>query len=422
MAFVIPEALKRAQNPMLRGILRSIATTDEMSALIAIEPVDGTSIKLDREGTLPSTTFIPDAGTSTEESSGTDDVPEVQFRRIVGNLDVDNLAAGVGGDSGAEKLNRLLGKKSKATWRLMKDKLINGGHTTGHTFGTLSGSVTGIAVAVDSIDVYSPHLDSTRRGPGSIKYTHTGTFWSFRAPGDIDYGTPVAVAGDGQATLHSHNPSYFITATIDVSDATADDEAGIYFTSSNDEFDGLWEMADPSLVTPVVGGNGDNFTLALLDDLMDIQKVREGRHFIMPGKLVNQYYAAVRALGGADPQHVTIPGIGSQAPVYRGVPILANDNISTYTVGSGTTSDMALVSLDPNEGLVLAAQSSGGPTAALSPDADPRIRSVFGFRIESLGPLEGKDANRTRVKWYGAPVLKSLLSCAVKQGVLHTNA
>ena len=421
MAFVIPEALKRAQNPMLRGILRSIATTDEMSSLIAIEPVDGTSIKLDREGTLPSTEFIADAGTTTEESTGTDDVPEVQFRRIVGNLDIDNLAAGTGGDSQAEKVNRLLGKKSKATWRLMKDKLINGGHTTGHTFGTLSGSVTGIAVAVDSM-TYSAHLDSTRRGPGSIKYTHTGTFWSFRAPGDIAYGTPVAVAGDSTVTLKSHNPSFFITPTIDVSDATADDEASIYFTSTNDEFDGLWEMCDPSLITAVVGGNGDNFTLSLLDDLMDVQKVRESRAFIMPGKLVNQYYAAVRALGGADPQHVTVPGIGSQAPTYRGVPLLANDNISTYTVGSGTVSDMALVSLDPNEGLVLAAQSSGGPSQALSPDADPRIRSVMGFRIESLGPLEGKDANRTRVKWYGAPVLKSLLSCAVKQGVLHTNA
>jgi len=51
---------------------------------------------------------------------------------------------------------------------------------------------------------------------------------------------------------------------------------------------------------------------------------------------------------------------------------------------------------------------------AFSPNADPRTRSVFGFRIEDLGPLEGKDARRTRVKWYGAPALKSLLSCAVK--------
>jgi hypothetical protein len=285
----------------------------------------------------------------------------------------------------------------------------------------------GTGTGADGIATYGPHLDSARRGPGSIKITDTsvgvdGVLY-FRAPGDIDYGEGVVIDADADYTVKSHNPSNFIIVTIDASDIDAADlETTIRFVSSNDEFDGLWEMADPSLITAVVGANGDNFTLALLDDLMDVQKVREGRAFIMPGKLVNQYYAAVRGLGGADPQHMVIPGIGSQAPIYRGVPILANDNITTYAVSSGTVSDMALISLDPNEGLVLAAQSSGGPTQAMSPDADPRVRSVLGFRIESLGPLEGKDANRTRVKWYGAPVLKSLLSCAVKQGVLHTNA
>jgi hypothetical protein len=83
-------------------------------------------------------------------------------------------------------------------------------------------------------------------------------------------------------------------------------------------------------------------------------------------------------------------------------------------------SDIALVSLDPNEGLVLGAQTTGGEAGAFSPDADPRVRSVLGFRITNVGELEGKDATRTRVKFYGAPALKSYLALAVKQGVFQS--
>lgn len=414
MAFTIPEALKRITNPMTAAILKSIVTTDELGALISIQPESGTGIKLDREGTLPSTTFIPDTGVSTEESSGTDDTPEVQFRRIVGNLDVDLLSDA--GDPSAQ--NRLIGKKAKATWRLMKDKLINGGHTTGHNFGNAP-TAASIPLALDGGITYSAHLDSARRGPGSIRYTHAGTLWSFRAPGDRDFGTPVEVATDLTVTLKSDNPSYFISATIDASDVTADDEVPIFFTSSNDEYDGLWEMADPALVSPIVGASGDAFSLTMLDDLIDVQKIREQRAFLMNGKLVNKFYAALRALGGIDPQHITIPGYAGQVPTYRGIPILTDDNITSYVATATAVSDMALVSLSPDEGLVLGAQTAGGAAGAFSPDADPRVRPVLGFRITALGELEGKDARRTRVKWYGAPVLKSTLALAVKQGVVQ---
>lgn len=410
MAFTIPEALKRVQNKMTAGILKSIATTDELGALISIEAVDGTALKLDREGTLPSTTFIPDTGVATEESSGADDVPEVQFRRIVGSLDIDNLA-GAGNDAGTK--NRLIGKKAKTTWRLMKDKLINGGRVTGFSIQTSE-----INTAVTAMD-YSAHLDSTRRGPGTIKYVNTGKLWSFRAPGDITFGTPVAAAADGDFTLTSHNPSNFITATIDVSAATANAEESVYFTSSNNEFDGLWEMCDPSMVT-ATAANGTAFAISMFDDLIDTQKIREQRAFICNGKVVNRYFAAMRSLGGTDPATISIPGYNGVVPTYRGIPVLTDDNIANYTQGTGTVSDIALVSLSPSEGLVIAAQTAGGGAGAFTPDADPRTRSVLGFRIEDVGILEGKDAVRTRVKWYGAPVLKSTLACAVIQGVIET--
>lgn len=411
MAFTLPEALKRATNPMTRLMIKSIATTDELGAVIKVEPVDGTSIKLDREGSLPSTGFIADqhaeaATGGINESTGADDVPEVQFRRIVGDLDIDLLAEGTGGESRDAKRNRLVAKKAKSTWRLMKDKLVNGARVTGHTLSATTASITAMA--------YGPHLDSTRRGPGSIKYTHTGTTWQFREPGAADYGAPVTVAADATVVLPGWNPSNYIQPSIDVSAAVANFEVLVYFTSSNNEFEGLSEMCSPDLIVPVVGGTGDAFSIAMLDELIDLQKVREERAFLMNGKLVNRYYAALRALGGADPQHMTLPGYAGQVPTYRGIPILTNDNLSAYAIGGTDCADMGLVSLSANDGLVLAAQTGGG---SLTPDADPRVRPVLGFRVTSLGELEGKDAERYRVKWYGAPVLKSLLACSMKQGV-----
>lgn len=409
MALTIPEALKKVQNAMTRGMLKSVVTTSELGAMISIENVSGIGLKLDREGLLPTTEFIDDTGVSTEESTGSDDIPVVQFRRIVGNLDIDGLAEA----ATPENRNRQIGKKAKATWRLMKDKLINGGHTTGHTL-----SDTGAPFTALSAFSYGPHLDSARRGPGSIKYELTGDKWSFRAPGEAAYGPTVASTA-GTITLKGFNESNFITVT-DSGAAAADGETLIYFTSTTNEFDGLWELAHPSMVTGVAGGNGDAFDFGLLDALIDVQKVRENRAFIMNGKLINKYFEEQRALGGTDPVHVAIPGYNAQVPTYRGIPCLTEDNITSYTVGSGTVSDIALVSLNPDEGLVLGAQSVGGEVGALSPDADPRVRSVFGFRVERLGPLEGKDADRTRVKWYGAPALKSWQALAVKQGVVQT--
>jgi len=411
MALTIPEALKRVTNPMTQMILRSVATTSELGAAISIESSSGNGLRLDREGLLPDSEFIDDAGATTEESTGADDVPVVQFRRIVGNMDVDGLAQAATPDS----TNRQLAKKSKATWRLMKDKLINGGHTTG---SDIVASITGIT----AVNAYGPWLDSSRRGPGAIKMDMISTGAEadvyFRAPGERDYGPAVNVVADADITVKGFNESYYINVHVDISAVTADEEVMVSFTSSNDEFDGLWEMAHPSMVIPVASaGTGDDFDLSQLDALVDTQKIREQRAFLMPGSLVNKFFEEHRSLGGIDPNHIALPGYSGLVPSYRGIPVLTEDNITTYVEGSDVVADMALVSLNPDEGLVLAAQSTGGEVSALSPDADPRTRSVFGFRIENLGPLEAKDAVRTRVKWYGAPALKSYLALAVRQGI-----
>lgn len=419
MAITLPETLKRGINAQLAMIAREIVTTDALGAVIPIQAVDGTGIKVPREGAQPSTAFIPDSGVTTEESTATDNVPEVQFRRIVGNMDLDKLAMEVGG-SHSGSLAFQTAAKAKATWQLIKSKLINGAHATGHTFGT--GAAASIA-AVTAVD-YGPYLDSARRGPGSIKYTHSGTFWAFRAPGDIAYGDAVAIAADGSATLRSYNKSFYVTVTVDVSVAVANAEAPMYFTSSNDEFDGLYEQLDPARIIDPVVSTGDNFSLALLDKLISTQRVSSNRYFIFDSVMEELFYAAMRALGGTDPRTIQLPGYGGgEVPTYRGIPILVNDNMPLETVGGNADcSSLVLASLSYEEGLFLAAASAGGEAGALTPDADPRTRPVLGFRIEDIANLEGKDAMRRRLKWHGAPILRSTLAAARRRGVRHVSA
>lgn len=413
MAITMTEALRRGRNPQLAMLVREIVTTDELGALIPIEPVDGTSIKVPREGALPGTAWVDDTGVTSEESSADDDVPEVQFARIIGNVDVDKMAEGVGGVH-AGSLTFQTAAKAKKTWLEIKDALINGGHVTSHT---LSPGTTDPFAAITAID-YGPYLNSARRGPGSIKYTHATQSWQFRAPGDIAFGEAVAITSNGSATLRSHNRSFYITITVTVLSATANGETNIYFSSSNSKFDGLDEQIDPARIIDPTGNDGDTFSLGVLDKLISNQKVRANRHFMMNSAMVERFYAAYRALGGTDPRTVAIPGYGAEIPVYRGIPIIENDHIGFETVGSATKCSSAyLVSLSFEEGLFLAAQSSGGQTQALEPDADPRTRTVLGFRIEDIPVLEGKDAWRRRVKWYGAPVLRSTLACARYRGI-----
>ena len=408
MAYLLPEALKLSENPLMSRFIRSIVTTDEFAALVPFEPVDGTSWRYSREGELPATEFIPDSGVTTEESTGVDDVIEVQFRRLVGNMDEDQLANGVSGAGGGTVAqNRLLAKKTKATWRRVKAAMITGGHTTTHTLTDAGAPFTAL-----SAFVYGPHLDSARKGPGSIRYNLADDTWQFREPMGRDFGAKVASTA-GTITLRGFNPSYFITVT-DSGAAAADGETGIYFSSSNNEFDGLDRQIPPQMViSEASAGTADAFDLSMLDELISLQKVRDGRAFWANSKQIENYYQELRTLGGIHPQHTNIPGYSGQVPTYRGIPILENDNVPTVPLNVDSSA-WYLGSLNADEGVVLAAQTGGNPVA---PDADPRVRPVLGFRIIDVGMLDEKDARRIRVKWTGSLALKSNLAVAVRRGV-----
>jgi hypothetical protein len=403
------EFANKTTNPIMQGLALSVVTTDALAALIPMKVEGGQAMVYLREGDPPNTEFIPDSGTMGTATSATTDRVTVPFRRIASDVDVDSLAADL--SKGAE-VGYQIGRKVKSTWQLITDTMVNGAWETSYVLSSVANPFN----AVDGISV-APWMDSNRYGPGSLKYVHSTTSWSFRAPGDVDYGNAVVAAADGVFTLYSTNKSKYIQVTLDVSDATQDGEAHIRFASTTNQFDGMKKLVAPSMIQTANGTDGDDFSFVKLDNLIDALKVRDNRAFIMNGKLINKYLALHRALGGTTPDHLKLPGYSGEVMTYRGIPLLTCDHVlSNEAKGSSSTlSSIYLASLSSDEGLFLGvpdANASSGPG-----EGDPRRATVLGWRITDIGERETVAHKRTRVAWYGALGLRSALALAQASGI-----
>lgn len=397
------DALKAVQNGLTRGLYLEVATSDELFTLMPWLAQVGDTVQYTREKALPTAAFVADAHTTVTSSSATQDLVQVPKRELAFDIIVRNAADAF---VGASNRGAQVTKGFKSAGRLIAQKVITGGYATGFT---LSNNFQNGAY-IDAITAYSASLDSTRFGPGAIRYTHTGTYAAFRAPGDIAFGPDVAVADDGTFTLYSSNPSKWITATFDASDANADMTVEISFTSSSDEFDGLARLMAPGQVISSSGANGDDPSFDTLDQLLDLVKVSDGLAFFMPAAIRRKYMALFRSMGGSNP--MTLPNSSKQVPTYSGVPMLKNDWIPVNeSKGSASTlSSIYLASLSAGEGLWLATPGGG---QRVDVEASPRNATVNGFQLKDLGQIQGgPSADGYRLLWFGCLALGSDLAAA----------
>lgn len=406
MALTIEQAMRTTQRALPRGMFKSLVTYDALFARLMFEGGAGESVVYNRELSLGSAGFIAANSGTVSESSATWEKVVALTRTLAADADIPGLAAVLPGvDSEARQLEA----KVRQAGRTIATKAISGAFVDGFS---ISRPVGWNGDYVDTLVFSSAHQDTTRDGKGYLKYTHAGTLLQYRAPGDTDYGTAVACAGDGSYTLYGLNTNKWIRVTLDVSDADENGIAEITFTSSTNEPDGINRMIDTTGAQYIAssGADGDALSYAVLDQLIDAVKVDTDLVFAMPGALVRKFFALVRALGGANPEHVSLPGYGQPVPTYRGIPILRNDNIAaTEAKGTATTLSSAyLMSLTPGPGF--SAFCVGSESSVV--DGDPRQTPVLGFMVENLGPRQTVDARTTRVKWYGGFKLGSSLAVA----------
>jgi len=402
MSLSLNDAMKLSRKPYTKAMFKAISTTDEVLGAIPFVPKAGNAWEYTREKALPSIAMIADTATSVSESTGSDEMIAQQLREMCSDFYVKNFAQELMSDQ-VSQFDRQAMKKMKAAGRLLSNKII-----TGDFLGTtIVVGAFDTGAYVDAMTACSGYMDSNREGPGSLKYTHSGTLLQFRAPGDVDYGTAVACATDGSYTLYSSNPSKWITVTLDVSDATTNQERIVTFSSSTNDFDGIQKLCPSAQVRAATATDGDAVTLAILDEMIDALKVVNNPHFIMNAALRRKVLAQLRAGGGVDTMKLAN---GVQVAAYNGIPILRSDWIpSTETKGSGTTlSSIYLASLSAEDGVFMGALGGG----SFDVEGDPRNATVLGFRLYNLGQIQASagSAQGGRLSWFGALGLGSELA------------
>lgn len=403
MALTLQEAAQAAQNPYQAAFLRQIATTDYLFGVLPFVPKSGEGFSMQREVSNGSfASYAP--GGSISESTGRTEKVTISHREFGADLFVPNFSEDLQSDSVSQVEQQTM-MKLKAAGLALAGKVITG--TSIST--TFTSEAFQAGAYVDALTATSAFIRE-REGAGELRYTHTGTYLAFRAPGDPDFGTNVACASDGSYTLASYDPSKWITVTLDVSDANADAVRRIAFQATND-FDGLQAQVTSGQTRDAAGTGGDALTLPIMEELIDATKNRSGQlAFIMNSKLRRKYTALVRASGGTPPEFVMDGPLGKfSMPSFNGIPILVNDNIPSTETGSssGTTlSSVYLANLGPDDGVYMAA--FGGASQQVS--ADPRDATVLGFRIRDLGQKAGVSAQGRRLTWYGALCVGSDLS------------
>lgn len=168
-------------------------------------------------------------------------------------------------------------------------------------------------------------------------------------------------------------------------------------------FDGISELCDDSQIINAAG-EGEALTFEKLDQLLRAIPLGADA-LVMRGGTHDAILSMLRNLGGTTPDHVTLPGSGIMVPAYRRTPIIINDFLPAEdhgTVGAANTCSIYAARFNEADGVH---GIFGGPTA--------------GIRVQTIGTLQNKDADRYRMKWYVGTALKSTKSLARLKGVTN---
>jgi hypothetical protein len=184
----------------------------------------------------------------------------------------------------------------------------------------------------------------------------------------------------------------------------------IYGDSATDakQFDGLrklidTEAADDQLIA--MSDAGATLTLAKLDELIDAVKGGKPDMLIMSRRSRRKINALVRAAGGVMAE-TDRDRWGNFVQLWDSVPIGVNDWVlDTHVVEGGVETDTT----GGDCSTIYAVQFGEGGLCGLT--------SPGHLQAEPVGPLENKDASRTRVKWYVSLALFSSIKAAALIGV-----
>ncbi len=402
MTLALMEAAKLSRDPLVRGVLTAIATSDELISQMPFTPTGGKVILYNREKALPTVEFVDNDDTIVGSTATFDEV-SLPLRSIVSDFDLDEFDLEQQSDTN-DQMAIQLEKKLKALGRTIATKIITGAN---YASTTVLPAFAGVVVAA-----VGPNQDTVRMGTASLKTTGAADVLSYRGPGDISYGATVTISGDSTVILYSSNPNKWITLTVTAASlpATAT-QSELTFVSTSKEWDGLNTLIPTTHAQALAaaGANGDALGFRALDlAIASKVKTRDNLFWIGNAQMKSSFMGLLRGLGGTTPDMVQLPGMNRPAPAYQGIPFLQNDNIENNETkgGSSTLTSLWLASLS-DEGLSMICGQRGG---SLIVPTSPNPARIMGASVKTVGTVQAKDAQRTRVSFRGALKLGSELA------------
>jgi hypothetical protein len=178
-------------------------------------------------------------------------------------------------------------------------------------------------------------------------------------------------------------------------------------TASPKQFDGLRKLINTESAGNQViamGDAGATLTLSKLDELIDAVKGGKPDMLLMSRRSRRKLNALIRASGGMTESNQD--KWGNFIQLWDGVPVGVNDWIlDTHAVAGGVET----AATGGECSAIYAIQFGEGALCGLT--------SPGHLQAEPVGPLENKDAYRTRVKWYVSLALFSAVKAAALIGV-----
>ena len=413
MALSIVELSKLAKNPIISGVAENIVTADQLSGVIPMIPVRGNALTFNREKALPVGSRPSSAASITASDALEFDEVTAYVRRFAVDQTADVLDARNVGMPQAKAI--AVGKAAKQIGRYLGSDLISGNANWTVTVNSFGG--TGYTAATI---VAGPGQDP-RRGPGILRYTHSGTTLQYKAPGDDEFGAAVTVASG--VKCYSDNPNKWVTVTFTSGSASANGDIvfTLSVTSSTTAIDGLLRLVTADQTVSSAGTNGDAIALATLDQLADLVKAPGMKAYVMYSSTRRAIVALLRALGGVTMMEVTpeyLPSLTQsvRVPSYNGIPMLVSDWCPTNRSKGSLSTGRVVFCLAMGEEGVHGIYSEGVPGEE---PAHQLVSSEGGITVLDLGNSDTADTQKIRVKGYYGLAVRSDLALAMADEITN---
>lgn len=288
--------------------------------------------------------FLARDASITEDTTFQEVEVNAKTKRVLGQSSVDRANAGDAGGLASLKA-RKVESALEALGLTVGAKILTGD-------SNLTATLSTSALTTVTVTDVGPNV-VTDRGLGILKYTTADQAFSWRAPGEIDFGTPVVILAEAAATkIYSYNGDRWIEITRAAGSLAANATAQITFSGGTNEFDGVFQLlkGQTSRIIYANSNATDGGALSLndLDKLEKLVKAPRGnKAFVMGSRTMSSFEALMRAAGGATMTEYQ----GMQVGAYKGIPVLMTDHMpENQTRGSTSTCSSVICTTFGEEG------------------------------------------------------------------------